>query len=334
MTIHWGLIGASTIARERVIGAIRASGGEVASIMSSSKERARSYAEQNQIPKSTDEVDGLVNDPTIDAVYVSTTNDLHRDQVLAAIKAGKHVLCEKPLAMTVDDARLMTAAAHDAGVVFGTNHHLRCAPSHIAMRDAIASGSIGIPLAARVYNAGYLPEHLQGWRLERPEAGAGVILDLTVHDADTLRFVLGCNPVEVIAYSQVAGMATGGIEDGVMGVIRFENGLLAQFHDAFTARHAETGLEIHGSDGSIVARNVMTQSPAGTVELRNGEGSRELPLIQKDLYASTIEAFHRAIRAEGKPTATGDDGVWSLATALAVAQAAKTGMAVKIETGL
>ena len=91
---RWGLIGASTIAREWVIGAIRAAGGEVVSVMSTSAERGAAYAEENGIAKSVTSVAELVGDPDVDAVYVSTTNELHREQTLAAIAAGKHVLCE------------------------------------------------------------------------------------------------------------------------------------------------------------------------------------------------------------------------------------------------
>lgn len=197
---RWGLIGASTIAREWMIGAIRATGGDVVSVMSSSAERGRKYADDHGIAKAVTSLDDLVNDPAIDAVYISTTNELHRDQALAAAKAGKHILCEKPLAMSLDDARAMVQAAEDAGVVLATNHHLRNAATHRAMREAIKAGRIGTPLAARVFHAVYLPPHLQGWRLEKPEAGGGVILDITVHDADTLRFVLDTNPVEAIAF--------------------------------------------------------------------------------------------------------------------------------------
>ncbi len=164
----WGLIGASTIAREWVIGAIRATGGEVVSVMSTSAERGALYATENDIGKSVTSVEELVGDPDVKAVYVSTTNELHREQTLAAIRAGKHVLCEKPLAMTLEDARDMVVAAREAGVVLATNHHLRNAVAHRAMRDAIAEGRIGRPIAARVFHAVYLPPHLQGWRLERP----------------------------------------------------------------------------------------------------------------------------------------------------------------------
>ncbi|WP_406872514.1 Gfo/Idh/MocA family oxidoreductase [Aminobacter sp. P9b] len=331
---RWGLIGASTIAKEWVIGAIRATGGEVVSVMSTNAERGRAYAEANGIARSVTSLKDIVGDPGIDAVYISTTNELHLEQAIAAAKAGKHVLCEKPLALTLDDALVMVKAAREAGVVMGTNHHLRNAASHRAMRDAIAAGRIGKPLAARVFHAVYLPPHLQGWRLDKPQAGGGVILDITVHDADTLRFVLNDDPVEAIAFSQAGGMGQVGLEDAVMGVLRFKSGLVAQFHDAFTTKFAETGFEVHGTEGSLIARNVMTQKPVGSVVLRNAEGEHELKLDQHNLYEAGLRAFHDAVAGKGTPSATGEDGVWSLATGLAVVKSAATGKAVAIEAGL
>lgn len=330
---RWGLIGASTIAKEWVISAIRATGGEVVSVMSTSAERGKTYAAEQGIAKAVTTLDALVNDPEVDAVYISTTNELHRDQALAAAKAGKHILCEKPLAMALEDARAMVQTAKDAGAVMATNHHLRNAATHRAMREAIKAGRIGTPLAARVFHAVYLPPHLQGWRLDKPEAGGGVILDITVHDADTLRFVLDSDPVEAIAFAQAGGMGKAGLEDAVMGVLRFENGVIAQFHDGFTTKFAETGLEVHGTDGSLIGRNVMTQRAAGTVTLRDASGEHDLPLDHKNLYETALSAFHAAVAGKGRPSATGEDGVWSLATGLAVVEAARTGRTIRIETG-
>ena len=189
MTVRWGLIGASTIARQFMIGAIRAEGGEVAAVMSSRADRAAAYARENGIPAAFSSLDAILA-ADIDAVYISTTNELHLEQALAAARAGKHVLCEKPLALNSADAREIVAACRQAGVVMGTNHHLRNAGSHRAMREAIEAGRIGKPIAARVFHSVYLPENLQGWRITKPEAGGGVVLDITVHDTDTLRFVL------------------------------------------------------------------------------------------------------------------------------------------------
>ncbi|MCW0000901.1 Gfo/Idh/MocA family oxidoreductase [Pararhizobium sp. YC-54] len=331
---RWGLIGASTIAHEWVIDAIRAVGGDIVSVMSTSAERGAKYASDHGIAKSVISVAALVGDPDVQAVYISTTNELHRDQAIAAAKAGKHVLCEKPLAMSLEDAHAMIKAARDAGVVMATNHHLRGAATHRAMRDAIAAGKIGKPLAARVFHAVYLPPHLQGWRLDRPEAGGGVILDITVHDTDTLRFVLGDDPVEAVALGQYGGMAKAGLEDAAMGVLRFKSGLIAQFHDGFTTKYAETGFEVHGSDGSLVGRNCMSQKPVGTVTLRNADGETELPLDHRNLYENTLLAFDDAIAGKGKPLCSGEDGVWSLATGLAVMRATASGNAAAIETGL
>lgn len=334
MTVRWGLIGASTIARQFVINAIRSQpDGMVAAVMSSNAERAASYAQENCIAVAVSSLDALLGED-VDAVYISTTNELHLEQALAAAKAGKHVLCEKPLALNSADARKIVEACGRAGVVMATNHHLRCAGAHRAMRDAVVAGRIGKPLAARVFHAVHLPEHLQGWRLSRPEAGGGVVLDITVHDADTLRFVLDDDPVEVTCLTQSAGMAGAGLEDGAMCVFRFKSGVIAQTHEAFTIKHAGTGFEAHGTEGSLIARDVMTQKPIGTVTLRTAAGEEDLSFDRGDLYTYALRAFHAAIRGEGKPAATGEDGVWSLAAAEAALRSASSGRAVVIDAGL
>lgn len=327
----WGLIGASTIAAEHMIGAIRAQAGhEVVAVASSSAERGRAYADRHGIAAAYDSVEALLADPAVQAVYISTTNELHRDQVMAAAAAGKHVLCEKPLALNVADALAMVASCRAAGVVMATNHHLRNAATHRKIRDLVQGGAIGKPLFARVFHAVYLPPHLQGWRLDKPQAGGGVILDITVHDADTLRFILGAEPIEAVGLTQSAAMAREGLEDGVMAVLRFDNGVLAQLHDAFTVKHAGTGIEIHGEQGSIVGRNVMTQQPVGDLVLRTANGEQAIPVVHENLYERGVAAFCAALRGEGAPAATAEDGVRSLATAVAVAEACRSGTTVRI----
>jgi 1,5-anhydro-D-fructose reductase (1,5-anhydro-D-mannitol-forming) len=315
-----------------MIAAIRAAGGEIAGVMSANPERGRKYAAEFSIPLATTSLDELLEN--CEAVYVATTNDLHYAQVLAAAKAKRHVLCEKPLALTLVEARAMVAACKAAGVVMGTNHHLRNAATHRAIREAVASGRIGRPLFARVCHAVYLPEHLQSWRIKDPKAGAGVVMDITVHDSDTLRFVLGEEPEAATAMIQHAGMGSADIEDGVLGVIRFRSGLLAHVFDAFTCRYARTAFEVHGTDGSLSADNCMTQRPVGTVILRTAQSETALPLDHENLYERSVRAFHAAVRGEGAPAATGEDGVRSMATALAVLEAAHTGRETKVDPGL
>jgi 1,5-anhydro-D-fructose reductase (1,5-anhydro-D-mannitol-forming) len=329
--LRWGLIGASTIAAQHMIGAMRDNGGEVAAVMSANLDRAKAYAAEHAIACATDDLAALVGDPGVDAVYISTTNELHRDQLFAAAKAGKHVLCEKPLALSLADARAMVAACRERGVVMGTNHHLRNAATHRAMREAIQQGRIGKPLFARVFHAVYLPPNLQGWRIDKPQAGGGVTLDITVHDADTLRFVLDEEPVTISAMNANGGLGRAGLEDGVMGVARFSSGLLAQFHDAFTTRYATTGFEVHGEVGSLIGRNCMTQAPVGDVILRDAKGEAPLPLAPENLYARSVRLFQEAVAGRGAPAASGEDGVRSLAFALATREAARTGREAKVE---
>ena len=330
-SIGWGLIGASTIASEHMIGAIRAQAGhEVVAVGSSNPERGRKFAAQHEIDASYDSVGALLADPRVAVVYISTTNELHRDQVLAAAKAGKHVLCEKPLALSIDDALQMAAACKAAGVVMATNHHLRNAATHRRIRELIQAGVIGKPLFARVFHAVYLPPHLQGWRLDKPQAGGGVILDITVHDVDTLRFLLDAEPIEAVGMTQSASLAKEGLEDGVMSVLRFDNGVLAQLHDAFTVKYGGNGIEVHGEAGSIVGRNVMTQRGVGELLLRNADGEQAVAVDHVNLYERGVAAFCAAMRGEGQPAATAEDGIRSLNAALAVVQACRTGVATQI----
>ena len=115
-------------------------------------------------------------------------------QCIAAAAAGAHVLCDKPLALRLADAREMVESCRAAGVTLAVNHHLRADSAHEKMRELVAAGAIGKPLAARVFHTGHLPPHLRGWRLDSPAKGGGAILDLTVHNADAVAFSLGEYP--------------------------------------------------------------------------------------------------------------------------------------------
>ena len=193
--IRWGLIGATVIGREWMIGAIREAGGEIVAVMSTDSDRGRAYAEEFGIPLSVTNLRNLFASG-IDAVYISTTNERHRAETIAAAEAGIHVLCEKPFATSLADARAMVRACRKAPVSSWR-------PIIISATRAIASGDPrpdpGRPHRPPALRRGWsMPaicqKHLHGWRLTNPTAGAGAILDLTVHDADLLRFILDDEP--------------------------------------------------------------------------------------------------------------------------------------------
>jgi 1,5-anhydro-D-fructose reductase (1,5-anhydro-D-mannitol-forming) len=330
--MHWGLIGASTIAAQHMIGALRANGCEVLGVASTSETRANAFAAQHGIGRATDHVDALLGWPEIDAVYISSTNEKHHAQAMAALDAGKHVLCEKPLAMTVAEAALMVAFAENSGRVFATNHHLRCSGSHRTIRDLIAGGRVGRVLSLRLFHAVHLPQSLQGWRITDAAAGGGVIPDITVHDADVARFLLGEDPVAVVAQSATSGMGQG-VEDSAMSVWSMPSGAMVQSHESFTHPFAGTGLEVHGTEGSIFATGVMTQGPAGEIALVTAAGREAITFPLHDLYIQGVQDFLAAVAGTGQPAATGQDGVASIAVALAVREAARTGVRQVVDYG-
>ena len=329
----WGLIGASTIAAEHMIGAIRnIERAQLTFVHSGSQPWADSFAKAHGIDHATTDLAVLLNAPQIRAVYISSTNEKHYPQAMAAIAAGKHVLCEKPLAMTPHEAAQMVRAAEAKGVVFATNHHLRCAGSHRAAREVIAAGRIGRVLSLRLHHAVFLPPHLQSWRIDNPAAGGGVIADITVHDADVARFLLNEDPVSVVAQACSSGLGRG-VEDSVMSVWSMPSGAMVMAHESFTHGHAGTGFEVHGTEGSIFARGVMTQSPVGTVEVVTAAGRETIGFDPTGLYDYAVQRFVAATEGKGTPAATGWDGVKSLAVATAVAQAARTGNRSQINYG-
>jgi 1,5-anhydro-D-fructose reductase (1,5-anhydro-D-mannitol-forming) len=332
--MRWGLIGASTIAAEHMIGALRGQPGcSIAWVMSGTTDHAKAFATAHGIPRFSTQLDSVLCDGSVDAVYISSTNEKHGTQALAAIAAGKHVICEKPLAMTVGEAAHMAAAATAAGVTFATNHHLRNAGSHQTIRGLIATGRVGQVLSVRLHHAVFLPPHLQGWRINDAAAGGGVIPDITVHDADTLRYLLGEDPLSVVAEATSHGMGLG-VEDSVMSIWAMPSGAMVFAHESFTHAHAGSGLEVHGTDGSIFARGVMTQRPVGEIMLVTGAGRETVPFPTHDLYHRAVERFVDAAGGKGRPAADGADGVKSLAIALAVRAAAQTGQRQLINYGV
>jgi 1,5-anhydro-D-fructose reductase (1,5-anhydro-D-mannitol-forming) len=333
VTVNWAFVGASTIAGQYLVGAVRAqTGSDVVCIVSGSASRAASFAKDHGIALSGTDLAAALTDPAINAVYLSSTNEKHHAQAMTAIAAGKHVLCEKPLATRVADAADMVKAADEAGLVLATNHHLRSAGSLRAIRDLIALGKVGRVLSLRVFHAVELPVHLRGWRLDNPGAGGGVIADLTVHNADCVRFLLGEDPVSVIAHMDATGLGQG-VEDSAMSVWTMPSGAMVLSHESFTHPFSASGLEVHGTEGSILARGVLAQEPGGQIDLVTDQGTTCVEYDRSGLYETVVREFAAAVAGKGQPAASGRDGVKSLQIAEAVRDAALSGRRQTVSYG-
>ena len=330
--LRWGLAGASDIAETRMLPALARCGHSARAVYSSSRVHAEKYAARNGIELVFDDFEALLAADAIDAVYISSLNDRHLEQARAAAAAGKHVLCEKPMAPSLAEARDMIRACQESSIVLAVNHHLPAAGTHRRIRELVRGGAIGRPLAVNVRHATLLPERLRGWRLG-DVPGAGVVMDLSCHDASVVNPLLGAAALETSAITVRQGAWDAGSEDASMAVVRYENEVLVHLHDSFTSPHTPTYLEVHGDAGSIHASGVMTPEPCGTVMLSDKNGDREITVEdRRHTYDITLEAFSAAVAGTGRPIVTGEDAYNALAVSIAILESARTGLRIPVDS--
>ena len=328
--LRWALIGASDIAATKVLPAIRAVGDSAVVVRSGSAEHAARWAGEHGVPDAVTDLHAAIEREDVDAVYVSSVNAQHREQVEAAAAAGKHVLAEKPLALSLADARAMVAACEAAGVVMATNHHLPASPTHRALKKAVREGAVGEVRAVRVHHAVQLPERLAGWRVDDPEGG-GVVLDVTVHDAAAVAAILGTGAESVLAVGLNQDNDPGGPFDAVMTSIEWAGEVLVQTHDAYNNPHLPTSLHVLGTEGALVAEDCNTGEPVGSVALWRDHKVEPVELGPRDdLYEVTVRAFGAAVAGDGEVIVSGPDGVRSLAVSLAALESLRTGARAEV----
>ena len=335
--VRWGLIGGSDIAATRMIPAMRAIGQTPVAVSSSSAQRAELFADRHDIASSCRDVDDLLARDDVDAVYISSVNRLHAEHTIAAAAAGKHVLCEKPVALDVTDAADMVAACERAGVVFAVNHHLPAHTANTVIRQIIAAGAVGEIKSIRAFFAYELAPRLHGWRLTDPSVG-GPILDLVPHVASVVNKIAG-TPESATAIKVRQGNWDVEVPDGAelpedtcMAVVRYSGDVLCQIHVGWATPYARNGLEINGTAGSVVATGVLWADPIGTVTVVNADGRHDVAIERHvDPYQATLASFERAVSTGEPPMVTGREGALALALTLAVRRAAAGGTVERVE---
>ncbi|MGL5839909.1 MAG: Gfo/Idh/MocA family protein [Sphingorhabdus sp.] len=276
----WGIIGFGWVARDYMAPAIMQADGRIIGIADPSPQ-AHAAAAALGIP-AYDRVERLLVDREIDAVYIATPNNLHRAAVDAAVRTQKAVLCEKPIAATLADARAIIETCARGRVHYGTAFDQRWHPAHHAMRQAIREGRIGKPTAVRIVygcwlDAGFAPcEGHDNWRIDLARAGGGAAIDLAPHGIDLIEFLLGEPLVELQAVTQAIAHGYA-VDDGAMLMGRTGSGMLAQLHVSYNLPDAlpRRRLEVTGTKGQIVADRTMGQTPGGTVEILDASGGSE-----------------------------------------------------------
>ena len=247
-TLRWGILSTANIATEKVIPGIRrAARNEIVAIASRDGETARRVADRLAIPRAHGSYEALLADPDVDAVYIPLPNHLHAEWSIAAARAGKHVLCEKPLALTAVDAARMIEAAEAAGVhlmeAFMYRHH----PSWVAVRELVASGRIGTLTAVQSW-FGFHNDDAANIRNIR-DFGGGALYDVGCYCVNLSRMLFGGEPVRVEGAVVRDGAARDGVDILTTGLLEFEDGI-ADFGCSIRAE-PDQRVHVHGTEGRI-----------------------------------------------------------------------------------
>jgi predicted dehydrogenase len=307
--VGWGLVGCGDIAEKRVAAALRDSrGSALLAVARARAELAADFAARHRARRSYADWRELLRDPEIDAVYVATPVRHHAEQTVAAAEAGKHVLCEKPMALDVAECERMVAAARSHGVRLGVAYYRHCYPVVRRLRELLASGEIGRPVLAEIqaFEAFDVPPgHPRAWFLRKAEAGGGPMFDFGCHRIEVLLDLLG-PPDEVRGLSANVRFTERDVEDTSIAHLRFRSGALAVLTATHAAFEPRDTLDLYGSQGSAHAA-VLNDGALRVVTAAGGRDEAHPPHANR--HQPLIEDFVRAVLEDREPAVTGALGL-------------------------
>ena len=324
MALRLGVLGAGIIAKSFMEAAPAVADLEVAVICDIAEDVARALAEPRKIKWATD-YQAVLEDETIQAVYIALPHHLHEEATIAAAEAGKHILLEKPMANTLEEADRMLAAQQRAGVklMIGFTHRFH---SELASaKRLIDAGELGqVTLAIDVMTTGGV---IPGWFWQKAEAGGGVLHVNGAHSFDRLRWLMGSEIVEVFAYAGTYDKRKT-VEDSAVVAMRFANGAMGtSAHNWVTDGPVpfKCDLDIHGTAGAIRIDTWKSLAFSGADHSWIQRRERD------DMFRKEIAEFVAAIREDREPCVSGDDGRRSLACVQAAYESARRGTPVNLD---
>jgi predicted dehydrogenase len=306
--LRWGLVGCGDIARKRVAPALRdLPDCEFVAVSRARAELAESFAREFGARRWHRTADDLFADPGIEAVYIATPVHFHAGQTVAAARAGKHVLCEKPMALSVSECERMIDACREAGVTLGVAYYRRFYPVLVRAREILVSGEIGEPVFAEVCAFEFYdppPGDQRGWFLRKAESGGGPMFDFGCHRIEALLTLLG--PVAgTRGMTGNAALRSREVEDTASALFRFASGaqaVLTVTHAAFEARDT---LDLFCTDGSLH----IPRLNAGEMTVLTRSGARtEMHPPDPNFHRPLIADFTRAALEGRAPEVGGDTG--------------------------
>jgi D-xylose 1-dehydrogenase (NADP+, D-xylono-1,5-lactone-forming) len=293
--LRWGLLSTARINRALLPPLRSSARNELTAVASRDMERAQAYADERNIPRVFGSYEAMLADPDVDVIYNPLPNSMHTEWTIKATEAGKHVLCEKPLANTLEEVDAITAAAKKAGVVVMEAFMYRHHPQTLKVKELVESGAIGkLQLIRGSFTFKIADE---GDVRLNSSLGGGSIWDVGCYPISYARLIAGTEPVEVFGWQKTG--AGSGVDESFFGQMRFPNEVHAQFDCGFRSPQ-RTHIELVGDKGNITVKTPFTPRLNEEIIVTNGDEKRIITTPGEDLYLGEVENMADAI-LDGKP---------------------------------
>jgi predicted dehydrogenase len=323
--LRWGILSTARINR-RLIPAIRAAArSELVAVASRDGARAEAYARSWAIPHAIDGYPALLDDERVDAVYISLPNSEHVRWTLAAVAAGKHVLCEKPIALDAADVERIADAAAARGVIVEEGFMYPHEPLTHRVRTLVRDGAVG---AVRAISSGFTfaIERQDDVRLN-PELGGGSLWDVGCYPVTYAQLIVGRDPVTVTAS---AHWSARDIDEEFTGIVTFSGGAAASFYSGFRAPY-RTWLEVLGTEGSLRVPSPFRPGVSETMELERASGVEAIAVEGSTLlFQREVEDFTASVLDGAPPVFSLADSRRAIATMSALYRSAREGRVISL----
>jgi len=328
--LGWGVIGIGDIVQSTIAPAMVAEPEcNLVAAVSREQDRAHAFAARFGARYSYTRYREMLDNPEVEAVYIATPNALHADQVISAARAGKHVLCDKPLALDVAAATQAVEACAEAGVKLGVTLHNRHLPWVQDVARMIGDGLIGdVQVVQLEVSSG--PRHYDNWRADPEMAGLGSVHNVGVHGLDFLRVILHSEPVEVMAmFDEPPGSDS--VEMLGLILLRFGNGALVHCNCNQTVLNPMNDIKIFGSGGRIVGTRLTRSRDDGDLAVLTEAGETNTHYPATEAHRAAVAAFTGSVLRNEEPNPSGLDGLRSVQLCDAIARSAQERRLVEVD---
>lgn len=341
----WGIIGAGGIADRRTLpGMMLSENSYPVAVMETNEAKAREIAEKYGARSYYTSVDELLADNEVEAVYIASPVLFHKEQIAAAAKTHKHILCEKPICLMAADTEDVMKICRDNGVISATGFMMRYHSLHRKIKSLIESGKIGKVVSCRAQMSCWFPEIAGSWRQEISKSGGGALIDMGVHCIDVLEYVTGAIATDVFAFCETKTFSYA-IEDSANAVFKMSNGATAYIDVNYNIPDkASTGrLEVFGTEGSLIAEGTLGQEDTGVLrcvfsrqgeyEAKQSRENAEKTEYKADgcnLYEREITSFSNSVLSGTPAEIPMESGLHAQLAVEAAYAASKSGKVTKI----